>query len=165
MRKILALLLILTMIVGTCGCAEVSKGKTLKSELIAMQALELLIEHWRSESLSDFDGADKMRIEVVNTKVYHIKDDLDEKAKKYFGDVECVVEFAMYINYFRTDKYEILMTIGNSVTVYEDGSMKVNDLFITVKGATLNPDMIDNAIDRVENLGDKCNGVYKLFSK
>ena len=151
MKKIsLLLALILAFSVFACGCSE-------KSGIIE-DAVETLEETWEdmyNEGNLDTDGY----FEIKNTRFITIK----ENDKELFEDVEYVVEFVIFTDYFGSAPYYWETTSNNCVLVHKDGTMTVPtaNIFNRYRSLTYENDFSD-IIESIEDCGDEYNCVKDL---
>ena len=136
---------------------------------IAEDAIEVLAEKW-NENYWNEDYPDKeYLLDIRSTRIICIKDKdtLEGKAADYFGDVQYVVEFLMYDDYFsygnissgQNAGYYQNTGVDNHIVVYTDGSMECKTNFIRVYSSmTYNMDysvFIDQVIDFHEHFNQR----------
>ena len=123
MKKIFLLLLCSILIFSSSGCNR--KTSDAKDRRI-LDAIGTLSDYW-SNTYYEKENIDDKYLEIINTQIINIKDDIDEDISKsdMFKDIDYIVEFDLISNYFDTSPYYNNMCIDNCVIVYKDGSSKV----------------------------------------
>lgn len=97
--------------------------------------------------------------EIKNTRVIEItKNDIEE-----FEDVDCIIEFVLYTDYFGAAPYYSCIGLSDSVIVYNNGDMEVSsiNLLRSYSGRYYTYDYSD-IIKAVNDYGDKYNCVENL---
>ena len=121
-------------------------------------ALDELISTWEDiyeEEASESDGY----FEIKNTRVIKIKEnDLEE-----FENVDYIIEFVLYTDYFGSAPYYSLATTADTVVVYDNGDMEVypQNLLRLYSAKHFSYDYSD-IVKSVEDYGDKYNCVRNL---
>ena len=145
MKRILTVLLALTIVICLTACG-------VKTDRVASKAVKELEDRWEEIYDKSPDLSDK-HFEIKNTRVITIKDNDTEQ----FKDIEYVVEFVLFTNYFGTAPYYSDAGLYNNVIVYKDGTMEVtNNYFKRYREVTFNSDFSD-IIESIDDLDDKYN--------
>ena len=145
MKRILTVFLALTIVICLTACG----GKT---DRVASKAVKEL-EDWWEEIYDESPDLSDRYFEIKNTRVITIKDN----SKEEFKDIEYVVEFVLFTNYFGTAPYYSDAGLYNNVIVYKDGSMKVTNNYLKrYREVTFNSDFSD-IIESIDDLEDKYN--------
>ena len=148
MKKLLTVLLCITMVLCVTGCKRIGDPK----DPIIKDAVKLLQEHW-ADDYSEIDFGDGY-FEIKSTRVITIK----ENDVEMFKDVKYVIEFVLYTDYYGSAPYYMNSTgINDNVIVYNDGSMEVVSRYInTYRAHTYNSDFSD-FIESIEDYNDAYN--------
>ncbi len=172
MKKI-ALALVIAILLVLCGCGDPQTSdtkpqntETEKKETninissaedeIVSDAIKVLKNDWLSyyKTNKDNDGY----FEIKNTRLIKIKNNDTEM----FENVDYIVEFVLFTDYFGSAPYYYSNTTNDTVVVYDDGTMKVSPNLIKVySGRTYNykfPEYIDSVTD----LGSEYNCIKNL---
>lgn len=155
-RFLTAILAVMFCVVALTACSD---GAT-KDERVD-KAITALKEYWTgyyaemSESENDRTNGD-WYLEIKNTRLV----ELGEVEKDTLKDVEYVVEFMIYTNYYGFAPYYPSLDIRNCVLIYKDGNIEAG----TVAGI---PQYIAQyyeapPIDAVHDYGTQYNAVYHL---
>ena len=153
MKKVISLLLIVILALGLCSC-NIGKDKRV------LNAIDTLKEYWAEEYSKDLykenncDGY----FEIINTRLIEIK----ENNTAMFKDVDYIVEFELFTDYFCNGLYYENVSMYDTVIVYKDGTTKVDSDYITRYRSTTFSNDFSAFIESVENYGDKYNCVEKL---
>ena len=159
MKKFLAILMALLMMMGTAIAEE--------GVDIAEKAVEVLKDYWTDTYVEFNTGS---YLEIKNTRVITIADEptgtdefTTDAAQKQFGDVETIVEFVLFTDYFGTAPYVFNANVNDHVVFYEDGSVEVmNNPFNHYRARTYSMDF-SGIIEDVEDLQDAHNGAWLLL--
>ena len=161
MKKICALLILITMLfLSACGNTEKDDNKhkeSKKENQIVLGAIDVLKEHWEEqydEMTTDSDGY----FEIKNTRVVNIK----KNKTKEFKDVDYVVEFVLFTDYFGTAPYYMNVEQNDTVVVYKDGSMKMERDVINLYRSRYYTNDFSDFIKSVDDYGDQYNCVCDL---
>ena len=94
-------------------------------------AVQTLKGAWQKEySTSNHYSAGEYMVDIRATRLIRIKEDLEEREAKYFGDVSCIIEFLMYDDYYGVDGaghgvgYHDVSQMLNSVIVHKNGILE-----------------------------------------
>jgi len=119
-------------------------------------AIKAISKYW-SEIYEEDEIGDGY-FEIKNTRVIHIKEnDIEE-----FKDVEYIIEFDIYSDYFGSAPYYSNVGVNNNVVVSKDGSMSVVSHAIdSYRGRTFNNDF-SSFIEKTVDYKDKYNCVKDL---
>lgn len=137
-------------------------------------AIDALKEFWKGSYLKH-DFSDSGYLEIRNTRIIWIQDEPDGGneasesvnvvAKDYFGNVECVVEFVLYSDYFGSAPYYNDLGLDDHVIFYADGTLAVSrNPFEIYRSRTFSVDF-RGIIREVEDLGAAHNAVYRLLEE
>lgn len=146
MKKFLVLLIALCLLL--CGCSskssdapEIEKGQ----EKYIIDATDALIKFWKTEYSES--GISDNYLEIKNTRIITIKDNSNE----YFSDIECIVEFVLFSNYYDTAPYYTNVGTNDCVIFYKDGTVEVSpnyfNLYRNYTYSTDFNDVIDTIYD------------------
>lgn len=126
---------------------------------LVTDATDVLIDKWK-ENYSTVEARDidlYPYLEIKDTRVISIKDNDVE----LFEDLEYVIEYSLYTNYFGTYPYVFNVSADYTVVVYKDGEMEVvSNPFKDYSAQTFNWDYSD-IIDEITDLNDTYNKVYE----
>ena len=116
--KKLALFLVFVLLTGLClsGCGN-------PHEEMIEEAIEELEDYWTDvyDEMEDNDMETDRYFKIVNTRVIT----LDKNDYELLEDIEYIVDFVVYTDYFGNGYYVTDMGSGTSVVVYRDGAMEV----------------------------------------
>jgi len=115
MKKILPVILCLLFVFALTSC-----GKDEHKEMVE-EAVEELRSEWEDiydESKNKTDGY----FEIKNTRVIELKNTKVEA----FKDIDYIIEFVLYTDYYGLSPYYLMAGVSDSVIVYEDGDMEVS---------------------------------------
>ena len=152
MKRAIAILLILFLLVGMSACGKPEKDETV------LQAIQELKEAWKQDYATRATHTDGY-FEIKNTRVIYIKDN----SVAHFEDVACIVEFELYTDYYGSAPYYMDAGRLDSVTVYKDGTMEVNPMnpILIYSRATYTTDFSD-LIGAITDYGTQYNQTTKL---
>lgn len=117
-----------------------------------------------AKAVSDFyeeqyneSGYNDKHLEIVNTRIVHIKDDSGLKTASgediSLGKIDCIVYFELLTNAENTAPYYV--NEHKSVVFYRDGETEVTeDIFVE---SEYKASVIEQLIDKIENFGDRYN--------
>lgn len=154
MKKSLFIILSFILVFALSAC-----GNNNQNELVADAIAELKYEWediYNSDRLStDCDGY----FEIKNTRIIEIK----KTDTELFEDVEYIIEFVLYTDYFGSAPYYSSAGVSDSVVVYKDGTMEVakSNFFNLYRMKTYSSDYSD-IIEEVTDLENKYNCVEYL---
>ena len=146
MKKLLVLLLIFCLLLCSCssknGDAPVIEKR---QEDYIKDATDAVKKYWKAEYSER--GIDNTYLEIKNTRIITIKDNNNE----YFSDIECIVEFVLYSNYYETAPYYTNIGTNDCVIFYKNGTVEVSpNYFNLYRGRTFSfdySDVIDTIYD------------------
>ena len=153
MKKFYSLLLVLCLIFSLSACSNDNSQKELVDD-----AIKELKSTWKDiydEPNVKTDG----HFEIKNTRVIEImKNDIEE-----FEDVDYIIEFVLYTDYFGAAPYYSYVGMSDSVIVYDNGDMEVSgiNLLRAYSNKYYTHDYSD-IIEAVNDYGDKYNCIEKL---
>ena len=96
----------------------------------------------------DNDGT----VDIVDTRLIKIK----ENDNEYFKDVEAVVEFCIFTDYYGAAPYYMNVDRDDTVVFYKDGHTEVKDIFVDYMRRTYKMDFSD-VIGEVKEYGTEYN--------
>ena len=151
MKKICSFLLVLCLFFSLSACG-------IKDDDMVSKATNELKNHWEDlydDSTVKTDGY----FEIKNTRVIEIKkNDIEE-----FEDVEYIVEFVLYTDYFGAAPYYSYAGISDSVIVYDNGDMEVAGINLLREYSSKHYTYdYSDIIKTVNDYGDKFNCVENL---
>lgn len=162
-RRWLALALVLVMVVTATACKSKKSNKSTKAaetDAAMVAAVETLEAYWTElYTQEQYEGEDGY-FEIKNTRKIQIKDTITgadaELAAETFGNVDYIVEFVVYAEYY-PQAYVSQAPLSDRVIVYDDGRMEVGrDLFKDYSTRVYSFDY-SGIIESVEDYGDKYN--------
>lgn len=121
------------------------------------EAISELKDHWKDVYEKSGDTADGY-FEIKNTRVVTIKNnDLE-----MFSDVQYIIEFELYTDYFGSAPYYEDAGVYDNVVVYKDGTMEVvSHLIVVYRSSTFEVDFSD-FIQEIDDYNGYYNCVEKL---
>lgn len=150
---ILLMLVGLMLILTACG----SKKKAESPEV--QKGIDALTEKWE-EIYSDGRYEGDKHLEIRNTRVVQVNPDT---AVAEFQDVDYIVEFILFTDYFGSGPYYENVGVYDSVMVYKDGTVLVearNPLSV-YRGINYITDFSD-IIESISDYGDAYNQTIQL---
>lgn len=135
---------------------------------LVLPAIDVLKEHWKESYAKD--GMSKSGyLEIKNTRIIWIQDGLagseSTPVKQFFGNVDYIIEFVLYTDYFGSEPYYNNAWIDNCVVVYTDGTRRVvRDQFELYRSRSYNMDY-SGIIERIVDLGSEYNSAYRLLDE
>lgn len=126
-------------------------------EELAEAAIELLKLEWKDIYSSDFLESD-CYFEIKNTRVIEINETND----KILKNVDYIVEFVLYTDYFGSAPYYCSTGLSDSVVVYDDGTMEVSRSNVLQIYRTAYYANLSDVVKTVYDLGDMYNCVEYL---
>lgn len=159
-RRWMALALVLVMLLTVTACKSKKKNTAPKQDEVVVAAVETLEQHWtelyKQEQYKDEDGY----FEIKNTRKIQIKDTVtgadEDVAAEMFGDVDCIVEFVLYTEYY-PQSYVSQAPLSTRVIVYDDGRMEVGGDLLTDYSRRVYSFDYSGIIESVKDYGDKYN--------
>ena len=153
MKKVCYLLLALCLIFSLSACSNDNSQKELVDD-----AIKELKSTWKDiydETYVKTDGY----FEIKNTRVIEImKNDIEE-----FEDVDYIIEFVLYTDYFGSAPYYSYVGMSDSVIVYDNGDMEVSRInLLRVYSSKHYTYDYSDIIEAVNDYGDKYNCIEKL---
>ena len=117
MRKILSCIMVLMLLsngLAVCsasplfpsmvGSPQATEAPAANDDTLIRAALRTLESAWRKEyNTANHYSAGEHLVDIRGTRLIRIKDSLEEREEKYFGDISCVIEFLMYDDYYGMD--------------------------------------------------------------
>ena len=157
-----ALLIILSFILAFCLTAcdnNIPSDNNIPKELVD-DAIEELKSEWKdiynaNQNHIECDGY----FEIKNTRIIEI----DKTDIEMFKDIEYIIEFVLYTDYFGSAPYYSSIGLSDSVIVYGNGAMEVSgrNLLEVYRAHTFDSDFSD-IVKEVYDCRDKYNCVEYL---
>ncbi len=149
-KRGLTFLLVLTLAfcLSACGASENDRIST---------AVIKLKNHWEdvyNNSKVDTDGY----FEIKNTRVINIKDNNTEE----FKDIDYIVEFVLYTDYFGSAPYYQIAGIDDTVVVYKGGKMEIQSNLINRYRTRHYTSDFSEFIKSIDDYGNKYNCIENL---
>lgn len=113
MKKLVSVILLLSFIFCLTSCGEDNNNDMVEK---AVKGLEnTWIGNYYGNEIQDW------HFEIKNTRIIKIKEtDIEE-----FKDVDYIIEFVLFTNYYNSSPYYSSVGMYDSVTVYSNGEMEV----------------------------------------
>ena len=169
MKKIFAFILALCLVfcMAACGKTEddskavssaASEGNSQYDDL-AKKAVSILETEWKNEYSEEINTPRDGHFEIKNTRVIEIKEtDIEE-----FKDVDYVIEFVLFTDYYGSAPYYSSTGINSTVVAYSDGRMEVvSKTPFTVYMQVHYSTDYSGIIEKVTDCGSQYNCVKKL---
>ena len=150
MKKLYSLLLVLCLIFSLSACG------TDKNDIVS-KAVSVLENHWEDlyeDSKFETDG----HFEIKNTRVVNIKENNTEE----FKNIDYMVEFILYTDYFGSAPYYQNVGIDDTVVVHKDGTMEVQRNLINLYRSKYYSNDFSDFIKSIDDYGDKYNCIEDL---
>ena len=149
--KKLALFLVVVLLTGLClsGCGN-------PHEEMIEEAIEELEDYWANvyDEQEDYDMETDRYFKIVNTRVIT----LDKNDYELLEDIEYIVDFVVYTDYFGSGYYVTYTGPGTSVVVYRDGAMKATyDRIMRVCQNHYDYGIAEEVIKSIDDYGDAYN--------
>ena len=151
MKKWIVWITALLMVILLTGC-----GKTVDADV--QKAEKTLTETWSQLYLES--GRGDGYLEIKNTRVIHVKADT---ANKDFKNIDKIVEFILYSDYFEAAPYYSNCATYDTVILYKDGRSEVVPVnpIDMYRSMSYSSDFSD-FVEKVEDLGSVCNKAMDL---
>jgi len=120
MKRILILILVIGLIFSFSACKNEDLEEKIIKDKDVLRAIDLIKENW--VQIYDEDSKTDGYFEIKNTRIINIKDNNVDM----FKNVDRIVEFEIYSDYFGSAPYYSDVGINDSVTIYKDGTFEVN---------------------------------------
>lgn len=153
MKRFYSLFLVICLVFSLSSCGNDNSQKELVDD--AIEELKLSWEDIYDNLIFETDRY----FEIKNTRVIEItKNDIE-----VFEDVDCIIEFVLYTDYFGAAPYYSCTGLSDSVIVYNNGDMEVpsTNLLRAYSSRYYTYDY-SNIIKAVNDYGDKYNCVENL---
>jgi hypothetical protein len=124
---------------------------------IVSKAVSVLKNHWEDlyeDSKVETDG----HFEIKNTRVVNIKENNTEE----FKNIDYIVEFILYTDYFGSAPYYQNVGIDDTVVVHKDGTMEVQRNLINLYRSKYYSNDFSDFIKSIDDYGDKYNCIEDL---
>ncbi len=150
MKKLCSLLLVLCLIFSLYACGTDENNMVSK-------AVSMLENHWE-DLYEDSKVETDRHFEIKNTRVVNIKENNTEE----FKNIDYIVEFVLYTDYFGSAPYYQNVGMDDTVVVYKDGKMEVRRNLINLYRSKYYSNDFSNFIKSIDDYGDKYNCIEKL---
>lgn len=150
MKKLCSLLLVLCLTFSLSACG------TDKNDIVS-KAVSVLENHWEDlyeDSKVETDG----HFEIKNTRVVNIKENNTEE----FKNIDYIVEFILYTDYYGSAPYYQNVGIDDTVVVHKDGTMEVQKNLINLYRSKYYSNDFSDFIKSIDDYGDKYNCIEDL---
>jgi hypothetical protein len=121
-RLLVAALLAVTL--SACdgpGYSGLTQDPTSQERQSVEAAIDLLTATWTAEYAKGNPSTTNAYLEIKNTRLIELKDDLADE----FEDIDYLVEFLLYSDYFHTAPYYMNATVFDTVTCSDSGACTV----------------------------------------
>ena len=177
MKKLLSALLLLALLLSVQTCLAENKEKPASPaaggeyDEIVLPAIEALKDAWREiyGEYPDMYLGHTGYLEIKNTRILRIREDLSgakEAAETLFGDVDCLVEFMLYTDYYGSEPYYAGVGMYDCVALRRDGAVKAlskNPLEF-YRSRTYDADY-SGIIEEIIDLNGEYNAAYHLLAE
>lgn len=131
------------------------------------QAIETLKNGWAEElSKHNEDNAQKSdgTLKICNTRLISInQNSAHQNFEKYFGDIQAIVEFEVYSDFYGSAPYYVNAGINDSVIIHTDGTPELASHYIRNVGSATYVWDFSQLFSDVLYFGDKYNQTFNLF--
>lgn len=165
MKKIICLLMAILFTASLfSGCSKVDEKVDEEVEEYAEEAIEMIKKEWEntykeanknSVNNTHFDEY----VEIKNTRVIIFDDDNENE---YFKDIECIVEFTLFTDYYGSNTYYSNCNMNDNVIFYKDGSKEISSHFIRQYFNTTYDLKLEGIDFEIYDLDDKYDQVLDL---
>jgi len=159
--RILICILLFVFLFSFPGCDKNNpENETSESENSYSEEVEMAIAALKETWSEDFSFSnEKPYLEIKNTRIIFIKEDTIDD----FSQINYIVEFVLFSNYFGSEPYYENIGVNDSIAVYNDGSIEVckKNPFMTYRSKTMENDFSD-IIESLADLGAKYNQVLEI---
>ena len=152
---LLAILMLFSLSACKAGKKDADSNRISNQDLnYVNKAIDVINTEWESvySKINKSVHTDNM-IEITNARIIHIKNNNSD----YFKDVDVVVEFDLFTDYYGGAPYYFNVQQNDTVVFYKDGSNQVNDIFKNYLLKTGENDYSDIIEYRVE-----CGDTFRL---
>ena len=120
-------LLIISIVFSLTSCGiknnEVNEKQFTKDEQYVEAAIKEVQKAWAKEYQNSYHADSDKTVNIINTRIIKIKDNEHE----YFHDVEAIVEFDIFSDYYGSSPYYINCQKNDSVVFHKNGTSEVFD--------------------------------------
>jgi len=133
------------------------------ADRIVTRAVDALKQQWKEIYSDDMYIGCEGYLEIKNARIIYINDEIEAGiAEEMFGNVDYIVEFIIYSDYFASAPYYMNIGLYDTVVFYDDGYTEVTRSMLNIYRARTYEADLSNIIKSIEDLGDKYNAVFKL---
>ncbi len=164
MKRILSVCLIVVLLLMMTACSKNEKDveKNTEKNVTSKQddeyiqkAIEQINESWEKFFSNSPEKTEEF-VEIIDTRLIYVKDNDIER----FKDVEAVVEFELFTDFFGSSPYYSNVQQRDTVTFFKDGEIEVGlDVFSLYRASTFNTDFSD-IIEKIVEYGTAYNTNY-----
>ena len=153
MKKITLLIAMLMLTVALSSCGGTPGREYVKEVEAAIAAVK---DEWRGYNR---DLGFEPYLEIKNTRIVFVEEDAGE----HFDNYDYVVEFVLFTNYYGSAPYYDNIGLNDSVVVYTDGSIEVQDKnpFVLYRSRTFDSEF-SGIIKNIVDLSSSYNQVIKI---
>lgn len=131
------------------------------------QALETLKSGWMQE-LTKYNEDNEQKsdgtLKICNTQLVIInQNSTDEKYERYFEDIEAIIEFEIYSDYYGSAPYYVNAGMNDTVIIRTDGTSELTSHYIRNVGNKTYDYDFTSIFSEIDNLGNQYNKTYNLF--
>ena len=176
MRKLILCLMMAALLAGYVSAGSVDpvfpdmlplyeKAVSLDDDAIIRAAVQTLKSAWQKEYTTGYrETPGEYVVDIRATRLVRIKDELEEREAKYFGDISCIIEFLIYDDYLggagHGAGYHDMSRMFCSVAVHRGGFLEAEKVspFSMYTSRTYNYDY-SSFIEEVVDYADQYNQV------
>lgn len=131
-RILLVFSLIIIMILSGCAGINIGKGINITDKNMAYvnKAIDEVKTTWEKRYAEMHEQTNTTGyLEIKNTRIIKINS-VDESVEgaDFFKDIDCIVEFVLFSDYFGTAPYYPNISLMDSVAIYKDGTCKMVEM-------------------------------------
>lgn len=113
---------------------------------------------WKESYDRDFEEGSDRYVEIKNTRVVKIKEDTKTED---FKNIDYIVEFIIFSNYYLTSPYYVNSSNKNCVTVYRNGTTEVGPNLIDIYRARTYNNDFSGFIESVTDFENAFNEAFE----
>lgn len=149
--------LILSCFIYVLVATSCTSGYKQQADARVSDAIEVIAEYWDDEYTKN-DIEDKY-LKIVNARIINIK----ENNEKAFEDIDYIVEFVLFSNYFNSSPYYQNIGMYDSVVVYKDGRKEVarQNQFNLYRAKNYSSDFSE-FIESIEDFNEQYNHIVEI---
>lgn len=157
-QRIFAIFTVCLLLIASCAGGSAETDRVSENREDIQGAIEAITQHWAAGYAGSAGPQTDGYLEIKNTRKILVKDG----APSFFEEIEYMVEFILFTDYFGSAPYYCNVNLDDTVIFYRDGRVEVaNNQLQIYRSRTYTTDFSD-IIDVVEDLGGAYNERFYL---